>query len=66
MIKNFYSGITVPSYDMLLYFQKDLIVEDLWYINGNHYSRTLEDWLKRMDSNKDTIKTILKVIYYIN
>jgi hypothetical protein len=34
------------------YFQSDLTLVRSWYINGNNYSRTLEDWLKRQDRNK--------------
>jgi hypothetical protein len=34
-----------------LYFQTDLTLIRSWYINGKHYSRTLEDWLKKQDRN---------------
>ncbi|KAG6895446.1 hypothetical protein C0992_001182 [Termitomyces sp. T32_za158] len=33
------------------YFQSDLTLAKSWYINGTHYSRTLEDWLKLQDKN---------------
>ncbi|KAF5385848.1 hypothetical protein D9615_002260 [Tricholomella constricta] len=33
------------------YFQSDLTLTRSWYINGMHYSRTLEDWLKLQDKN---------------
>ncbi|KAJ7693436.1 S-adenosyl-L-methionine-dependent methyltransferase [Mycena rosella] len=51
MAQNFFSGGTMPSHDLLLYFQTDLTVVRSWYIPGTHYSRTLEDWLKLQDSN---------------
>lgn len=35
-----------------LYFQSDLTLIRSWYLNGKHYSRTLEDWLRRQDRNK--------------
>ena len=36
---------------MQLYFQDDLTLVRSWYINGKHYSRTAEDWLKQQDRN---------------
>ncbi|KAJ6625751.1 S-adenosyl-L-methionine-dependent methyltransferase [Mycena sp. CBHHK59/15] len=51
MAQNFFSGGTMPSHDLLLYFQSDLTLVRSWYIPGTHYSRTLEDWLKLQGSN---------------
>ncbi|CAA7261845.1 unnamed protein product [Cyclocybe aegerita] len=51
MAKNFFSGGTMPSHDLFLYFQSDLTLLRSWYIPGTHYSRTLEDWLKLQDKN---------------
>ncbi|KIP11559.1 hypothetical protein PHLGIDRAFT_21522 [Phlebiopsis gigantea 11061_1 CR5-6] len=54
MAQNFFSGGTMPSHDLLLYFQDDLSLVRSWYINGKHYSQTCEDWLKRQDRNITT------------
>ncbi|KAI0744129.1 S-adenosyl-L-methionine-dependent methyltransferase [Daedaleopsis nitida] len=51
MSKTFFSGGTMPSHDLLLYFQDDLTHIRSWYINGKHYAQTSEDWLKIQDSN---------------
>ncbi|KAF9024574.1 S-adenosyl-L-methionine-dependent methyltransferase [Hymenopellis radicata] len=51
MARNFFSGGTMPSHDLLLYFQTDLTLIRSWYLSGKHYSRTLEDWLKVQDRN---------------
>jgi len=51
MAKNFFSGGTMPSHDLLLYFQSDVTLLRSWYIPGTHYSRTAEDWLKTQDKN---------------
>ncbi|KAF8871870.1 S-adenosyl-L-methionine-dependent methyltransferase [Gymnopilus junonius] len=51
MAKNFFSGGTMPSHDLFLYFQSDLTLLRSWYLPGTHYSRTLEDWLQLQDKN---------------
>jgi len=51
MAQNFFSGGTMPSHDLFTYFQSDLTLIRSWYINGTHYSRTCEDWLKLQDKN---------------
>ncbi|KAF8647071.1 hypothetical protein AX16_006906 [Volvariella volvacea WC 439] len=53
MARNFFSGGTMPSHDLFLYFQKDLTLVRSWYLSGKHYSRTLEDWLKLQDKNAE-------------
>ncbi|KZT10760.1 S-adenosyl-L-methionine-dependent methyltransferase [Laetiporus sulphureus 93-53] len=49
MAQNFFSGGTMPSHDLLLYFQEDLALVRSWYLSGEHYARTCRDWLKRQD-----------------
>jgi len=44
-------GGTMPSHDTLAYFQSDLTIIRSWWINGGHYGRTSEDWLKNQDRN---------------
>ncbi|KAJ6588653.1 S-adenosyl-L-methionine-dependent methyltransferase [Mycena capillaripes] len=43
MSQNFFSGGTMPSHDLMLYFQSDLTLVRSWYLPGTHYSRTCED-----------------------
>ncbi|KAH9474585.1 (S)-coclaurine N-methyltransferase [Psilocybe cubensis] len=52
MAKNFFSGGTMPSHDLFVYFQSDLTLIRSWYISGKHHSRTLEHWLQNQDKNR--------------
>ena len=51
----------MASLDLMLYFQRDLKVRKLHYVNGVNYSRTLEEWLRRMDRNTPSVMRIFKV-----
>ncbi|PWY96952.1 S-adenosyl-L-methionine-dependent methyltransferase [Testicularia cyperi] len=51
MTQNFFSGGTMPSHDLFLHFQQHVTLEDMWWVNGTHYARTCEDWLKTQDKN---------------
>ncbi|KAK9683898.1 hypothetical protein RND81_10G173300 [Saponaria officinalis] len=59
----FFAGGTMPAANILLYFQEDVSVASQWLVNGKHYARTSEEWLKRMDGNKDLIKPIMETAY---
>ncbi|KAK0490435.1 hypothetical protein IW261DRAFT_1412978 [Armillaria novae-zelandiae] len=44
-------GGTMPSHDLLLFFQSNLTLIRSWYLSSTNYSKTLEDWLKLQDKN---------------
>lgn len=63
MARHFFTGGMMPSNHLLLYFAGRLNIEDHWVINGNHYSKTLEAWLQKMDAGKREIMPIFAKTY---
>ncbi|PWN95744.1 S-adenosyl-L-methionine-dependent methyltransferase [Tilletiopsis washingtonensis] len=58
MTKHFFEGGTMPSHDLFLHFQKDVVLEEMWWLNGKHYARTCEDWLAKQDAGNKGGKSI--------
>uniref|UniRef100_A0A6T6SLL3 Methyltransferase domain-containing protein n=1 Tax=Hemiselmis tepida TaxID=464990 RepID=A0A6T6SLL3_9CRYP len=63
MGKYFFTGGTMPAETLFLYFCHPLKLVNQWAVNGVHYSKTLEVWLRRMDANMGTIGPILDAVY---
>ena len=53
----------MPHEGLLERFAHPLFLESKWKQNGIHYSRTLEAWLRRMDENDASIRTMFARIY---
>lgn len=61
--KYFFTGGVMPSDDLLLHFQGRLRLEEQWHVNGTHYQKTAEQWLKNMDQHEKEIMPIFKETY---
>ena len=64
MARTFFTGGLMPSRALipdagLPFFTKAAE----WWIDGTHYARTLEAWLKRFDSNRNEVRQILEPVY---
>ena len=63
MSRHFFSGGIMPSADLPLRFPSDLCIDKRWHWNGQHYAKTCNAWLHKMDDNESTIKPILAECY---
>jgi cyclopropane-fatty-acyl-phospholipid synthase len=63
MARYFFTGGIMPSDDLLLYFQRDVVLVDHWNVPGWHYQLTSEAWLQNMDRHRDTIMPVLERTY---
>jgi cation-transporting P-type ATPase 13A2 len=63
MSTHFFTGGTMPSADLLHFFQDDLSLQQQWWVSGKHYAKTCEDWLTKMNASKKEIWPFLEETY---
>ncbi len=63
MTRYFFTGGTMPSFDLFKSFNQDLAVEKRWWVSGYHYERTANEWLSNMDAAREPIMDIFRATY---
>lgn len=63
MARYFFTGGIMPSNDLPYHLSADLEVTRHWRVNGRHYSRTLEAWLRALDAEKASVMKIFEAVY---
>jgi cyclopropane-fatty-acyl-phospholipid synthase len=60
MGRHFFTGGMMPSADLLSHFGEHFAVEQNWQNNGEHYARTCDAWLRRLDTNSGAALDIFR------
>eukprot|EP00531_Pseudo-nitzschia_arenysensis_P012947 CAMPEP_0116123838 /NCGR_PEP_ID=MMETSP0329-20121206/4963_1 /TAXON_ID=697910 /ORGANISM="Pseudo-nitzschia arenysensis, Strain B593" /LENGTH=404 /DNA_ID=CAMNT_0003617783 /DNA_START=82 /DNA_END=1296 /DNA_ORIENTATION=- len=65
MSENFFTGGTMPSDDLLLYFSKQFSIQGHWRVNGQNYEKTSNGWLDYLDKSwkSGELKPVLAEAY---
>jgi cyclopropane-fatty-acyl-phospholipid synthase len=63
MGRHFFTGGLMPATDTLLWFQRDLQVEQHWQLDGTHYQRTANHWLQNQDNHRAEVLGVLTKFY---
>lgn len=63
MAKYFFTGGTMPSFDLFEHFDEHLKVVEKTWLSGQHYERTANAWLDNMDATKAELMPVFEATY---
>jgi cyclopropane-fatty-acyl-phospholipid synthase len=59
MARNFFTGGMMPAESLFEHYQEHLVLRDQWRVGGDHYHKTCDAWLARLDQNREAALRIL-------
>tara|TARA_Y100001970_G_C14221937_1_gene853218 strand:- start:441 stop:1475 length:1035 start_codon:yes stop_codon:yes gene_type:complete len=63
MARHFFSGGVMPSESLFTYFENELLIANKWRVNGVHYQKTANAWLKNLVEKKQDLFMLFKDTY---
>jgi cyclopropane-fatty-acyl-phospholipid synthase len=63
MSRHFFTGGLMPSAQLPSFFSEHMMVEQSWQWNGQHYQKTSNAWLAKMDSKRQILFPYFKATY---
>lgn len=63
MSRHFFTGGMMPSDDLLARYSEHLQIARQWAWNGEHYRKTSDAWVERIDANRDRLIPIMRQVY---
>ena len=61
--RHFFTGGLMPAAHTLLWFQRDLRIEQQWALDGTHYACSANHWLRNQDARRDEVLRTLTQAY---
>jgi cyclopropane-fatty-acyl-phospholipid synthase len=59
MARRFFTGGSMPSHALIRAFDRDLGVERDWWLDGTHYERTANEWVRNLDANRAAVQGLV-------